>query len=88
MAYSIELTDKGQIEIHASLKNLQDLQNLINDIYLVKCRLLPPARDAEFEEFLTFLNEGKKIYAIKSIRSMTGCGLKEANDVIKRERVT
>ncbi len=38
-------------------------------------------------EVIAFLNAGKKINAIKELRSITLCGLKEAKDAVEDSRV-
>ncbi|WP_228017159.1 MULTISPECIES: ribosomal protein bL12 [Synechocystis] len=45
--------------------------------------------DGEKKEITALLRQGKKIEAIKICRSLTGCGLKEAKDMMERlERET
>jgi ribosomal protein L7/L12 len=39
---------------------------------------------SEKEQIMTLLRQGKKIEAIKVCRSLTGCGLKEAKDTVKK----
>lgn len=38
-------------------------------------------------EVLNYLRDGKKINAIKELRTITSCGLKEAKDAVEDERL-
>ncbi|MBE9176234.1 ribosomal protein L7/L12 [Synechocystis salina LEGE 06155] len=46
--------------------------------------VVPQLSAGEKEQIMVLLRQGKKIEAIKTCRSLTGCGLKEAKDMVER----
>ena len=77
---------------HAGITNPYTILSVANDLYVESAA---PVNSHEGRvavclgspTIINFMQDGKKIHAIKELRQITGCGLREAKDAVEDYRV-
>ena len=93
------LTDRFRsvaLALQPYISNTYDLLNATDAVLALDAAtpsIVPPTHDQLVaaargsEDVLAPMREGKKINAIKALRSLTSCGLKEAKEAVEDQRV-